>query len=560
MPHPWLALFPEGLRAEIGPLPHASLGKLMEDCCQKYHSRSAYLSMGTELSFAGLESQSRDFAAYLQSRGFGKGSRVALMMPNLLQFPIALFGALRAGCIIVNCSPLYTPRELETQLIDSGAEAIIILENFASNLASFIGNTQIREVVVTRVGDRLDFPKNLMVNLALKYVKKAVPAWKLPQFTWFNQAMAAGKAMPFTDPGIKPDDLAFLQYTGGTTGVHKAAMLTHGNLLANMLQTHGWFYLVMDEGPQIMVTALPLYHIFALTVNCLLALNLGVTSLLIANPRDTGRLIKLLSQHRFTIFPGVNTLFNALLNHPDFAKLDFTHLKITIGGGMAVQRSVAERWKAVTGRTIAQGYGLTETSPVATINPLHLNEFTGSIGLPLPSTILTIRDEQGGVLPYGEVGELCIQGPQVMRGYWNRPEETLAVFHSDGALRTGDVGFMDANGYTTIVDRKKDMILVSGYNVYPNEVEEAVAMHPWVLEVAAIGVEHKFAGEVVKVFVIKKDERLDKRELMAHCRKVLASHKVPRQIEFRTDLPRSNVGKILRRSLREESLSVRRHG
>jgi long-chain acyl-CoA synthetase len=560
MPHPWLALFPEGLRAEIGPLPHPSLGKLMEDCCQKYHSRTAYISMGTEMTFGELETKSRDFAAYLESSGLGKGSRVALMMPNLLQFPIALFGALRAGCIIVNCSPLYTARELETQLIDAQAEAIIILENFAGNLQSFIANTTLREVIVTRVGDQLGFPKSLMVNLTVKYLKKAVPEWQLPHHTWFNQALNQGKSLPFTEPRVVADDLAFLQYTGGTTGVHKAAMLTHGNLLANMLQTHGWFYLVMDDGPQLMITALPLYHIFALTVNCLLALNLGVTSLLVANPRETGKMIKLLSQYRFTIFPGVNTLFNALLNHPEFSKLDFSHLKITVGGGMAVQRGVAERWKAVTGRTISQGYGLTETSPVATINPLHLNEYTGTIGLPLPSTILTIRNETGEVLPYGEVGEICIQGPQVMQGYWNRPDETLAVFHHDGALRTGDVGFMDSNGYTTIVDRKKDMILVSGYNVYPNEVEEAVAMHPWVGEVAAIGVEHKFAGEVVKVFVIKKDERLTKRELMEHCRKVLASHKVPRQIEFRTDLPRSNVGKILRRSLRDEGRGTRRRG
>lgn len=558
MSHPWLAHFPEGLTAEIGPLPYANLGELMKECCEKYHSRTAYISMGTELSFADLEVQSRQFAAWLQSRGLGKGNRVALMLPNLLQFPIALFGALRAGCTIVNCSPLYTARELEHQLIDAQADAIIILENFAHTLQSFISETRIREVVVTRVGDRLAFPKNLMVNLALKYLKKSVPAWKLPQATWLNDALKQGKSLPFNAPAVTHNDLAFLQYTGGTTGVHKAAMLTHGNLIANMLQTRGCFYLVMDDGPQIMVTALPLYHIFALTVNCLLALNLGVTSLLIANPRETGKMIKLLSQYPFTIFPGVNTLFNALLNHPDFAKLDFSRLKICVGGGMAVQRPVAERWKAVTGRTISQGYGLTETSPVATINPLNLNEYKGSIGLPLPSTILSIRDEEGAVLPYGEVGEICIEGPQVMRGYWNRPEETLAVFHQDGALRTGDMGFMDANGYTTIVDRKKDMILVSGYNVYPNEVEEAVAMHPWVHEVAAVGVEHKFAGEVVKIFVIPKDERLTKRELMAHCRKVLASHKVPRQIEFRTDLPRTNVGKILRRSLREEGRGIRR--
>lgn len=475
------------------------------------------------------------------------------MLPNLLQFPIALFGALRAGLVVVNCSPLYSARELEAQLIDSGAEVIVILAQLADRLSAVISNTAIRTVILTEVGDQLDFPQNHLVNFTLRHLKKAIPEHGLNGAVGFNRLLKAGQQAPFKPPALTPDHLAFLQYTGGTTGVHKAAMLSHGNLLANMLQTNACFDLVLKDDEHIMVTALPLTHIFALTVNGLLAINRGVTSLMIANPRDMASFIRELKRYPFDIISGVNTLFNALLNHPDFKTLDFSRLKISVGGGMAVQKSVALRWLETTGCPLTQGYGLTETSPVASLNPLTDRTFNGSIGLPLPSTVFSIRSDEGILLAENTVGEICIQGPQVMQGYWNRPKETDAVFHADGALKTGDMGRMDAQGYTTLVDRKKDMILVSGYNVYPNEVEDVVASHPGVREVAAIGVPHKFAGEVVKVFVIKKDPELTKQALMGHCRQHLASHKVPRKIEFREDLPRTPVGKILRRALREET-------
>lgn len=551
MSHPWIPNYPAGMPAEIPTLPSQSLGEHLIHCCEKYHDRTAFISMGTHLSYAELNQQSTYFANWLNSRGLGKGSRIALMVPNLLQAPIALFGALRAGCVIVNCSPLYSARELEVQLVDSEAEAIIILENFAATLQAGIAKTKIREVVITSVGDRLNFPKNIVVNSVVKYVKKAIPAWHM-KHTRLNHVLKLGAQLPqYTDPRITLDDIAFLQYTGGTTGVQKAAMLSHRNSLSNTLQINACFNTVHLEGNQLIVTALPLYHIFALTVNCFWALNQGITNLLIANAKDIPGLIREMSKYPFTLISGVNTLFNALLHHHEFAALDFSKLKITVGGGMAVQRAVAEKWRQVTGCTLSQGYGLTETSPVASINPLDLIEFNGSIGLPLPSTIISIRNEDGEPLPFHEIGEICIQGPQVMKGYWKRPEETANVFHADGALRTGDLGFMDERGYTTIVDRKKDMILVSGYNVYPNEVEDVVALHPGVKEVAAIGVPHPFSGEVVKIFVTKKDPELTKQDLMAHCRHHLASHKVPRRIEFRDDLPKTNVGKILRRALRD---------
>jgi len=549
--HPWLQSYPPGLAPEIGPLPAASIGEHLVNSCNRYRTRTACISMGTRLSFTELERRSRDFAAWLQHRGLPPGTRIALMLPNILPFPIALFGALRAGLVIVNCSPLYSARELEAQLIDSGAEAIVILEHFADCLHKALPRTQIKEIIMTGLGDQLDFPKNLAVNFTVKHIKKSVPTHGIKTYTSFNTALKKGRERDFTPPPITPDDLAFLQYTGGTTGVHKAAMLTHGNLLANMLQTNACFDLVLDDHEHLMVTALPLYHIFALTVNGLLALNRGVTSLMIANPKDIGSLITEMGRYPFDIITGVNTLYNALLNHPRFHELDFSKLRITVGGGMAVQKAVAERWQAVTGCTLAQGYGLTETSPVASLNPLTSKSFNGSIGLPLPSTRITIRNNEGEMLPTNTIGELCIQGPQVMKGYWNRIDETREVFHADGALKTGDLGFQDEAGFTTIVDRKKDMILVSGYNVYPNEVEDVVALHPGVKEVAAIGVPHKFSGEVVKIFVIKKDPTLNQQDLMSHCRAYLASHKVPRKIEFREDLPRSNVGKVLRRALRE---------
>ena len=534
-----------------GQLPCPSLAHHLVESCAKYKDKIAFINFGTEISFTDLEKKSRDFAAWLQSEGSSKGSRVALMLPNLIQFPIALFGALRAGCTIVNCSPLYSARELESQLIDSEADTIIILENFAANLEACISRTHIKKVITTQVGDQLSFSKKYVFNLTVKYIKKSVPSWKIDGTIKFNHALKIGSKLKFTAPSISPDDVAFLQYTGGTTGISKAAMLTHANSLSNMLQMNEFFDKEINDDNQLIVTALPLYHIFALTVNCFWPINKGITNLLITNARDIKALISEISKYSFTLFSGVNTLFNALLNHPDFLKINFSHLKITVGGGMAVQKSIAEKWKKVTGCNLSQGYGLTETSPVASINPLNLKEFNGSIGLPLPSTTISIRDEYNNILPLGEIGEICIQGPQVMKGYWNRPEETKTVFHEDGALRTGDLGHMNSAGYTTIVDRKKDMILVSGYNVYPNEVEDVVAQHPWVHEVAAIGVPHKFAGEVVKIYVVRKDDRLDKKEIMAHCRKYLASHKIPRRVEFRNDLPKTNIGKILRRALKE---------
>ena len=536
---------------DTGKLPSASLAEHLVTCCEKYNNRTAFINFGTRLSFTELETKSRHFAAWLQSENIGKGSRVALMLPNLIQFPIALFGALRAGCTVVNCSPLYSPRELESQLIDSGADAIVILENFAAHLETCFDRTHIKKVITTQIGDQLSFPKNYLFNLTVKHVKKSVPPWQLRGSVSFNHVLKIGSKLAFTPPEISSEDIAFLQYTGGTTGISKAAMLTHGNSLSNMLQMNEFFDKEINDDNQLIVTALPLYHIFALTVNCFWPINKGITNLLITNARDIKALISEMSRYSFTLFTGVNTLFNALLHHPDFFKINFEKLKITVGGGMAVQKNIAQQWLQRTGCILSQGYGLTETSPVASVNPLNLKEFNGSIGLPLPSTTISIRDEENNILPLGDIGEICIQGPQVMKGYWNRPEETCTVFHADGTLRTGDLGYMNSDGYTTIVDRKKDMILVSGYNVYPNEVEEVVAQHPWVHEVAAIGVPHKFAGEVVKIYVVSKDPRLDKKEIMAHCRKYLASHKIPRRIEFRSDQPKTNVGKILRRALKE---------
>ena len=532
-------------------LPCESLAKHLVDCCEKYKNRTAFINFGTKLSFAELELKSRNFAAWLQSQGVGKGSKVALMLPNLLQFPIALFGALRTGCTVVNCSPLYSTRELESQLIDSQADVIVILENFATNLESCLDRTYIKTVITTQVGDQLSFPKSYIFNLTVKHIKKAVKPWKIHGSVEFNTVLKIGSKLEFNPPHISSEDVAFLQYTGGTTGTSKAAMLTHGNSLSNMLQMNEFFDKEINQDNQLIVTALPLYHIFALTVNCFWPINKGMANLLITNAKDIKALISEMSKYPFTLFTGVNTLFNALLHHPEFSKINFSNLKITVGGGMAVQKNIAERWLKETGCNLSQGYGLTETSPVASINPLSLKEFNGSIGLPLPSTTISIRDEQNNIIPIGEIGEICIQGPQVMKGYWNRPDETKSVFHTDGALRTGDLGYMNYDGFTTIVDRKKDMILVSGYNVYPNEVEDVVAQHPWVHEVAAIGVPHKFAGEVVKIYVVSKDQRLDKKELIAHCRKYLASHKIPRRIEFRDNLPKTNIGKILRRALKE---------
>ena len=548
---PWLASYPKGVAAEITPPPDATIASLMEAACRRFAPRTAYISMGTTLSYEALERQSRHFAAWLQQAGVKKGARVALMMPNVLQYPVALFGVLRAGCVAVNCNPLYTPRELEFQLKDSGAEAIVVLENFAHTVQQVRATTALKHIVVTSVGERLG-AKGLLVNLVLRHVKHAVPPWQLPGSLAFNAVLAAGAAAPFTPPALGPQDLAFLQYTGGTTGVPKGAMLSHGNIVANLTQVDQWMTGVVAPGEELVVTALPLYHIFALTANCLTFMHQGAANLLIINPRDLPAFVKELQRHRFTILTGVNTLFNALLNHPDFARLDFSALKVTLGGGMAVQQDVAQRWQQVTGCTLTQAYGLTETSPGATINPLGLRTFNGAIGLPIPSTEVSIRDETGVPVALGVEGEICIRGPQVMIGYWNQQEETRAVFYPDGFLRTGDLGFMNPQGFVFLLDRKKDMIKVSGFNVYPNEVEDTVARHPGVREVAAIGVSDPHSGEAIKLFVVRNDPALTADMITAYCREQLTGYKIPRHIEFRNELPHTNVGKILRRALKEE--------
>jgi long-chain acyl-CoA synthetase len=547
----WLQSYPSGTPAEIGPLKESSVSELMANACQRYGDKTAYLSMGKGMSYAELDRLSLEFAGWLQSIGMAKGSRVALMMPNLLQYPICLFGALRAGCVVVNVNPLYTPRELEHQMKDSGAETIVVVENFAQTVEKVLTHTNIRHVVVTPMGEMLGGFKGMLVNFVVRRVKKLVPPWQIPGAVNLHHALSAGRSHGFKKPEIILDDLAFLQYTGGTTGVAKGAMLSHRNIVSNVTQATAWITPPVRERQELIVTALPLYHIFALTANCLTFLRVGSTNLLIANPRDIPGFVKELSKHPFTVITGVNTLFNALLNNPEFAKLDFSKLLITLGGGMAVQKPVADKWQAVTGKPLIQAYGLTETSPAATINPLSLKEFNGSIGLPIPSTELSIRDDGGTEVDVGAVGEICIRGPQVTKGYWQRPDESAAAFYPDGYLRTGDVGYVDPKGFVFLVDRKKDMILVSGFNVYPNEVEEVVAAHPGVLEVAAIGIPDPHSGEAVKIFVVRKDPNLTAEEIIAYSRTQLTSYKVPHHVEFRNDLPKTNVGKVLRRALKE---------
>ncbi|NHC05381.1 long-chain-fatty-acid--CoA ligase [Azonexus fungiphilus] len=547
----WLQSYPEGVPAEIDIDHIPSLVALFEDACRKYADKVAYISMGKEMTYAELEAETRDFAGWLQSIGMQKGDRVALMMPNLLQYPVALFGTLRAGCVVVNCNPLYTPRELEHQLKDSGATAIVIVENFAHTLEQVIAHTQVRHVVVTPLGEMLGTVKGAIVNFVIRRVKKMVPAWKLPGSIGFKSALATGRRHGWQPVVLDQEDIAFLQYTGGTTGVSKGAMLTHANIASNVTQAYNWIRPVVHEGQEFIITALPLYHIFALTANCLTFLMIGARNLLIANPRDIPNFVKEWGKYPVTVVTGVNTLFNALLNNPDFAKLDFSTMNVTLGGGMAVQAPVADRWRQVVGVPLLQAYGLTETSPAATINPLDMHEFNGAIGLPISSTEVSVRDDSGCEVPVNQVGEICIRGPQVMKGYWNRPDETANVFHADGFLRTGDIGYIDQKGFVFLVDRKKDMILVSGFNVYPNEVEEAVAMHPGIVDVAAIGVPDEHSGEAVKIFVVRKDPRVTERELIEHCRTVLTGYKIPKHVEFRDDLPRTNVGKILRRALKE---------
>jgi len=552
---PWLKSYPKNVPAELGPLPHSSIGDLLTAACKQFSGQPAFVCMGKAISYAELDRLSAAFGAYLQSKGLQKGARVALMMPNVLQYPVAMMAVLRAGYTVVNINPLYTPRELEHQLKDSGAQAIVILENFANTLQAVIARTAVKHVVVAAMGDMLGGLKGTIVNLVVRRVKKMVPAWSLPGHVKFNAAVKAGAGISFSPAKVTADDIAFLQYTGGTTGVSKGAVLLHRNVLANVVQNALWLedaYTIKPKPAHLnLICALPLYHIFALTVNALMGMQMGGQNILIPNPRDIPGFVKELQKYPVHIFPGLNTLFNALLNNEDFRKLDFKPLILTLGGGMAVQKGVAERWKALTRCSISEGYGLSETSPVATANKFSAGDFTGTIGLPLPSTEIAIRDDDGNNLPLGEVGEICIRGPQVMAGYWNRPDETAKVMTKDGYFKSGDMGFMDERGYTKIVDRKKDMILVSGFNVYPNELEEVVAQHPGVLEVAAIGVPDEHSGEVPKLFVVKKDPALTAEALTAYCRENLTGYKRPKYIEFRTELPKTPVGKILRRALRE---------
>jgi long-chain acyl-CoA synthetase len=551
----WLKQYPAGVPADIDVTQYSSLVELLEESFAKFGDRKAFICMDKSISYRDLDEMSLALAAYLQSKGLQKGTRVALMMPNVLQYPVSTAAVLRAGYAVVNVNPLYTPRELEHQLKDSGAEAIIVLENFATTVQQVIARTAVKHVIVGSMGDMLGL-KGVIVNLVIRRIKKMVPAWSIPGAVNFNEAIAAGRGMMFNKPKIAPEDVAFLQYTGGTTGVSKGATLLHRNILANVLQNDAWLQPALKKPPHVdqlfIVCALPLYHIFALTACFLLGTRVGGTNLLIPNPRDIAGFIKELMKYQISFFPGVNTLYNGLLNTPGFDKIDFSKLKVSNGGGMATQKPVAEKWLAVTGCALSEGYGLSETSPTLTCNPATIDKFSGSIGLPVPSTYLSIRDDDGNEVALGEPGEICAKGPQVMAGYWNRPDETANVMTADGYFRTGDIGVMSADGYTKIVDRKKDMILVSGFNVYPNEIEEVIASHPGVLECAVIGVTDQRSGEAVKAFVVKKDPNVTAEDIIKFCGTQLTNYKVPKQIEFRTSLPKTNVGKILRRELRDE--------
>jgi long-chain acyl-CoA synthetase len=542
---PWLAQYPEGVPAQIDSNQYASVAAVVEEAFERFRQRPAFASFGKQLSYGQIDEMSRQFAGYLTGvLKLSKGDRIAIMMPNVLQYPIALFGALRAGMVVVNTNPMYTARELKHQLEDAGAKAIVVLDNFAATLQQVVEETQVEHIITTGIGDLLG-AKGVLINFALKHVKKMVPAFHLPHAVRFSDALAQGASHPLVKVQLSHDDIAFLQYTGGTTGVAKGAMLTHGNMVANMMQAGAWIGTNAKPGEEVIITALPLYHIFSLTANGLVFMRLGG--------------LNWLKQSNFTALTGVNTLFNGLLNTPGFAELDFSRLHLSLGGGMAVQRAVAERWKKVTGCTLVEAYGLTETSPAACINPLDLKDYNSSIGLPIPSTDVAIWSEDGQPLPQGEVGELMVRGPQVMKGYWQRPDETIKVLGADGWLHTGDVARMDEQGYFYIVDRKKDMILVSGFNVYPNEVEDVVMQHPGVAEVAAVGVPDEHSGEVVKLFVVRKDPKLTVDDLKKFCHDNLTGYKRPKIIEFRDSLPKSNVGKILRRELRDEKPAAVAH-
>ncbi|MFC0400426.1 long-chain fatty acid--CoA ligase [Paraburkholderia rhizosphaerae] len=550
----WLKSYPPGVPAEIDPAQYASVAGLLDESFGLHRDKPAFACMGKQITYGELDELSRRLAAWFQSKGLERGARIAIMMPNVLQYPIALAAVLRAGYVVVNVNPLYTPRELEYQMKDSGAQAVIVLENFAATVQAVIRNTPIKHVMVATMGDLLGL-KGHIVNYVVRRVKKMVPAWSLPGHVSFNAALAAGARQTFKAVQQGPDDIAFLQYTGGTTGVSKGATLTHRNLIANVLQSAAWHEPARAARPDIKqsvtLVALPLYHVFALTVCGLLTIRQGGLGVLIPNPRDIGGMIKALHGYKITTLPAVNTLFNAMLNHPDFDQLDLSNLTVANAGGMAVQKAVAERWFQRTGTPIIEGYGLSETSPSATCNPVTATEYNGTIGLPLSSTEISIRDDAGNEMPLGQPGEVCIRGPQVMAGYWNRPDETAKVMTADGYLRSGDIGQMDERGFVKIVDRKKDMILVSGFNVYPNEVEDVVAKHPGVFEVAAVGVPDAQSGEAVKLFIVKKDETLTDADIIAFCKEQLTPYKRPRIIEFRNELPKSNVGKILRRELRD---------
>ena len=550
----WLKQYPQGIPAEVDVDAFGSLKEVLEHTCQRFGELPAYSNMGVTMTYRELERASRAFAAYLQtSLGLRKGERVAIMMPNLLQYPVALFGVLRAGLVVVNVNPQYTASELEHQLKDSGASAIVVLENFAHTLQAVLDRnpTMRMTVITTEVGDLFPAVKQLVTNIVVKYVKKMVPPWRIAPVTPFNVALRAGRSQALHDVPLNHDDVAFLQYTGGTTGVAKGTVLTHGNMVANLQQLSAWIARDLQDGKETVITPLPLYHVFALT-SSLIFTKIGAHNVLITNPRDLPAFIHELKRTRFTAMIGVNTLYNALLNAPSFAQVQVHGLKLAVAGGMAVQRAVAEKWKQVTGVPIVEAYGLTETSPAATANALDIKDWTGTIGMPIPSTQAVVLDDDGVELPLGEVGEICIRGPQVMKGYWQRPEETKKAFTLDGWLRTGDMGFMDERGHFKITDRKKDMIIVSGFKVFPNQIEDVLMMHPGVLEAAAVGVSHAKSGEVVKIFVVKKDPALTAEALLEHCRKHLTGYKVPRIVEFRTEpLPKSNIGKILRRQLRE---------
>jgi len=553
---PWLDHYPEGVPAQIDLNAYASVAAVLEEAFSKFRDRPAFHSFGKELSYGQIDELSHHFAGYLTGvLKLGKGDRIAIMMPNVLQYPIALFGALRAGLVVVNTNPLYTARELKHQLEDAGAKALVVMDNFGATVQQVVAETEVKHIITTGLGDLLGL-KGKVMNLVVKHVKKMVPDFHLPHAVRFRDALAQGAAHPAPKVTLGHDDLAFLQYTGGTTGVAKGAMLSHGNMVANMLQAGAWIGTNAKPGEEVIITALPLYHIFSLTANGLVFTRLGGLNWLITNPRDMPGFVKELKKSRFTALTGVNTLFNGLLNTPGFAEVDFSRLHLSLGGGMAVQRAVAERWKKVTGVTLAEAYGLTETSPAACINPLDLKDYNASIGLPIPSTDVAIWSEENQPLPIGEVGELMVKGPQVMQGYWQRPDETAKVLGADGWLHTGDIARMDQNGYVYIVDRKKDMILVSGFNVYPNEVEDIVMTHPGVAEVAAVGVPDEHSGEVVKLFVVRKDPNLTVEALKEFCRENLTGYKRPKLIEFRDALPKSNVGKILRRELRDEKKSA----